>query len=76
MLIEEPKKLSPSVQIDCYCCENERAEYRCRFRMGELQIQVCLCRFCIQYDTTYLFESTVGLPYQKPLPDLDQPGQF
>ncbi len=76
MLIEEPKRLSSSVNINCYCCENERAEYRCRFRMGELQVQVCLCRVCMSYDTPYLFENTVGMSFQDPQSDLNQSEHF
>jgi len=63
MFAEEPKKLSPVLNVDCYCCEDQKAEYRCRFKLGELMVQICLCSICINYDTHYLFENTIGLSY-------------
>ena len=70
MFVEEPKKLSPAINIDCYCCEKQKAEYRCRFRLGELMVQICLCQTCMNYDATYLFKNTIGLQYPDSVPDL------
>jgi hypothetical protein len=63
MFSEAPKKLSKNIAIHCYCCESRLADYLCRFKMGELSIQVCLCPDCMNRDTAYLFENTIGLPY-------------
>ena len=76
MLIEKPKKLSSSIDINCYCCEHEKAAYRCRFKMEELQVQVCLCEVCMHLDTGYLFENTVGLSYQDSLTNLKHPDPY
>ncbi len=69
MGMETPQKLSPSVEIGCYCCERSKATYRCRYKVGELQVQICLCATCVTLDQQILFEQTIGLPYTDTTPN-------
>ena len=61
MFSHSPKKLSEDIEIECYCCGADSATYLCRFRLGELPVQVCLCDACMQLDTAEVFEKTLGL---------------
>jgi hypothetical protein len=63
MFTHSPKKLSDNIDIDCYCCGSHTATHLCRFRLGELPVQVCLCRACMRLDTAEVFEKTLGLSY-------------
>ena len=63
MFTHSPKKLSDNIDIDCYCCDTRTATHLCRFRLGELPVQVCLCEACMQLDTVEVFEKILGLPY-------------
>jgi hypothetical protein len=61
MFTHSPKKLSEHIDIECYCCGSRSATHLCRFRLGELPVQVCLCEACMQLDTAEVFEKTLGL---------------
>lgn len=63
MFTQSPKELSENIDISCYCCGSRSATHLCRFRLGELPVQVCLCEGCMQLDTAELFEKTLGLSY-------------
>jgi hypothetical protein len=65
MFTHAPKKLSENIDIDCYCCDSRTATHLCRFRLGELPVQVCLCEACMQLDTMEVFEKTLGLSYME-----------
>jgi hypothetical protein len=61
MRIETPQPLPDSVHMPCYACEKDQATHVCRFRVGELTIQVCLCPECMKMDTGRLLKNTVGI---------------
>lgn len=61
MFTHSPKELSENIDIDCHCCGGRTATHLCRFRLGELPVQVCLCEACMQLDTAEVFEKTLGL---------------
>lgn len=63
MFTHAPKQLSENIGIDCYCCDSRTATHLCRFRLGELPVQVCLCEACMQLDTVEVFEKTLGISY-------------
>ena len=63
MFTHSPKKLSENIKIECYCCGERSATHLCRFRLGQLPVQVCLCEACMQLDTAEVFEKTLGLSY-------------
>jgi hypothetical protein len=65
MFTRSPKKLSENIEIECYCCGSRTATHLCRFRLGELPVQVCLCEACMQLDTAEVFEKTLGLSYME-----------
>jgi len=61
MITEAPKQLPENVTMSCYACENEPATHVCRYKLGELSIQVCLCEQCMQMDTRQLLKNTIGI---------------
>jgi hypothetical protein len=61
MQIQSPEPLPADLQMPCYACETEPATHVCRFHIGELSVQVCLCRECMKIDTDCLLKSTIGL---------------
>jgi hypothetical protein len=61
MRIETPQQLPESVTMPCYACEKDQATHVCRFKVGELAIQVCLCPECMKIDTRRLLKNTVGI---------------
>ena len=61
MQIKSPKPLPVDLRIPCYACESEPATHVCRFHIGELFVQVCLCRACMKIDTDRLLKNTIGL---------------
>jgi hypothetical protein len=61
MHIKSPKPLPVDLRIPCYACEIEPATHVCRFHIGELFVQVCLCRACMKMDTDRLLKNTIGL---------------
>jgi hypothetical protein len=65
MFTHSPKELSENIQIDCYCCGARVATHLCRFRLGQLPVQVCLCKACMQLDTAEVFEKTLGISYRE-----------
>jgi hypothetical protein len=64
MFTHSPKELSENIRIDCYCCGERIATHLCRFRLGQLPVQVCLCQTCMQLDTSEVFEKTLGISYR------------
>ena len=61
MQIISPKPLPTDLRMPCYACETEPATHVCRYHIGELFVQVCLCRACMKIDTDRLLKSTIGL---------------
>ncbi len=61
MIAEEPKPIPENLQMPCYACENEPATHLCKFKVGELSVQVCLCPACMKLDTHYLLRNTIGI---------------
>ncbi len=61
MLIEPPKPLDQNLGMPCYACEKNPATHVCRFKVGELTVQVCLCSKCMQIDTKRLLKNTIGI---------------
>lgn len=61
MEVIAPKPLPENLQMPCYACEIHSATHVCRYNVGELAIQVCLCKECMKIDTKCLLKSTVGL---------------
>ena len=61
MEVITPKPLPAELQMPCYSCETQPATHLCRYQVGELGIQVCLCDACMKIDTKCLLKSTVGL---------------
>jgi hypothetical protein len=61
MMTEEPKPLPRDLYMPCYSCEERRATHVCRYKIGELAVQVCLCAECMKIDTMRLLKKTIGL---------------
>ncbi len=61
MKAESPKRLPAELNISCYACEVQKAVYLCRYAVGELAVQVCLCRDCMKLDTNHLLKNTIGI---------------
>jgi len=61
MLSHPPQPLPDNVSMPCYACEQIPATHVCRFKVGELSIQVCLCTECMKIDTTRLLKNTIGI---------------
>jgi hypothetical protein len=61
MFVLPPQPLPQSVQLACYACESRSASHVCRFKVGELAIQVCLCTECMNIDTRRILTDTVGI---------------
>jgi hypothetical protein len=61
MLTHPPQPLPCDLNMPCYACEHVPATHVCRFKVGELTIQVCLCEECMKIDTTRLLKNTIGI---------------
>ena len=61
MMIETPQPLPETLEMQCYCCEIQQATHLCRYMVGDLAVQVCLCPGCMKIDTRRLLENTVGI---------------
>ena len=61
MQIKSPKPLPADLRMPCYACETEPATHVCRYNIGELSVQVCLCKACMKIDTDCLLKGTIGL---------------
>jgi hypothetical protein len=61
MNTKDPQKLADNLEIPCYACEQQPATHVCRYEVGELAVQVCLCDNCMKIDTAYLLKNTVGI---------------
>ena len=60
MDLDHLKELSQSIDIKCYACHDQKATHLCRFKMGDMLVQFCLCPSCMQLDTQLLFERALG----------------
>ena len=70
MQIKAPEPLPVDLRMPCYACETEPATHVCRFHIGELSVQVCLCKACMKMDTDRLLKGTIGLQMlEDPMPD-------
>lgn len=47
--------------MPCYACEAQPATHICKFKIGELSVQVCLCNSCMKMDTQRLLKNTIGI---------------
>lgn len=61
MITETPKRLPEHLSMPCYACEKRTATHVCRYKVGELAVQVCLCPDCMQIDTHCLLKNTIGI---------------
>ncbi|MBT8341957.1 MAG: hypothetical protein HKP58_06690 [Desulfatitalea sp.] len=76
MIVETPKPLHETLDIPCYACNLCNATHVCRYHLGELVVQVCLCNECMQMDTQRLLNRIIGIQEHiaepiGPLPNLD-----
>jgi hypothetical protein len=77
MQIKSPKPLPADLQMPCYACENEPATHVCRYHIGELSVQVCLCQACMKIDTERLLKSTIGIQaVEEEFPDTHRIKEF
>jgi hypothetical protein len=58
---QDPQKLADNLRIPCYACEDQHATHVCRYQVGELAVQVCLCDSCMKIDTECLLKDTIGI---------------
>jgi hypothetical protein len=68
---KDPQKLADNLMIPCYACEEQHATHLCRYQVGELAVQVCLCDSCMKIDTECLIKDTIGI--QELVPPLSVP---
>jgi hypothetical protein len=61
MIIEPPRPLPEHLNMPCYACERELSTHLCRFKIGDLVVQICLCSLCMQMDTGRLLKYTIGI---------------
>ncbi|RJQ72778.1 MAG: hypothetical protein C4519_18385 [Desulfobacteraceae bacterium] len=61
MISEPPKRLPEHLNMPCYACEKQTATHVCRYKLGDLAVQVCLCPECMQMDTHRLMKNTIGI---------------
>ena len=66
---KNPQRLPKDLQMPCYACEVRPATHVCRYQVGELAVQVCLCGECMKMDTHRLLKNTIGIQdHTGPLP--------
>lgn len=68
MLVMPPQPLPQTVKMRCYACEENSASHVCRYKVGELAIQVCLCPECMKLDAQHLLTGAVGIQGIKEAP--------
>ena len=68
MKVENPKPLPAELNMTCYACESQIAAYLCKFEVGELAVQICLCKDCMKLDTNHLLKNTLGLQEHTSIP--------
>jgi hypothetical protein len=68
MHVITPEPLPETVHMPCYACEENPASHVCRYKVGELAVQVCLCPECMKLDTKRLLSGTVGIQGLADLP--------
>jgi hypothetical protein len=56
-----PQALPETVKMPCYACEENTASHVCRYQVGELAVQVCLCPECMKLDSRQLLGGKVGI---------------
>lgn|GEM_PF-5952412 len=61
MPFELKKRLPKELNMQCYACEKDKAVFVCRYKVGEMIVQVCLCEKCMQIDTERLLKHTLGI---------------
>ena len=61
MAQKDLKKLPTDLKMSCYACECHAATHICRFQVGNLAVQVCLCDECLKMDTDCLLKNTIGI---------------
>ncbi len=61
MITQLKKRLPKELNMQCYACEKDTAVFVCRYKVGEMMIQVCLCEKCMQIDTERLLKHTLGI---------------
>jgi hypothetical protein len=55
------KELPASIKMSCYACGDLQATHVCRYQVGDLKVQVCLCAQCMKMDTEDLIKNTLGI---------------
>ena len=58
---KDPQKLPADLNMTCYACNDLPATHVCRYEVGELSVQVCLCDECMKIDTECLLKNTIGI---------------
>lgn len=58
---KDPQKLPADLDMPCYACNDRPATHVCRYEVGELSVQVCLCDECMKIDTECLLKNTIGI---------------
>ena len=58
---EAPQRLPADLDMTCYACNEQSATHVCRYQVGELSVQVCLCDECMKIDTECLLKNTIGI---------------
>jgi hypothetical protein len=61
MIAESTKPLPENLSMLCYVCNAHPATHLCKYKVGEMSVQVCLCRECMQIDSRHLLEQTIGI---------------
>ena len=62
------KLLPAELNMTCYACELQIAVYLCRFAVGDLAVQLCLCKDCMKLDTNHLLKNTIGIEVHAGMP--------
>lgn len=71
MIAESSKPLPENLSMLCYACNAHPATHLCKYKVGEMTVQVCLCGACRQIDSKRLLEHTIGIQevVEKPAED-------
>lgn len=55
------KKIPPDSLLTCFACKKNTATHACRYESGELVVQICLCKACMDIDAGQLLKNSIGL---------------